>query len=194
MRFRTHITAAVAFFLLVNLIHPVNSLINGALLAGAGSVLPDILDFLAGRHRGIGHTLLILPPLLLLSLGSPGIGVPLLVGVSSHIALDLFTVRGCPLLYPLNDTPYHCLRRNRRIKTGTAGEWAILAFLLILALALSLVSVGALDGFHEDDDGNSSVNDTGISVSVHVEADRDVNVTRVSQNGSESVHVDFMDS
>lgn len=134
MRFRTHITAAVALFLLVNLIHPVNSLINGALLAGLGSVIPDILDFLAGRHRGIGHTLLILPPLLLLSLGSPGIGVPLLVGVSSHLALDLFTVRGCPLLYPLNDTPYHCLRRNRRIKTGTAGEWAILSFLLILAL------------------------------------------------------------
>ncbi|MDI9615107.1 metal-dependent hydrolase [Methanothermobacter sp.] len=193
MRFRTHITAAVALFLMVNLIHPVNSLINGALLAGAASVLPDILDFLAGRHRGIGHTLLILPPLLLLSLGSPGIGVPLLVGVSSHLALDLFTVRGCPLLYPLNDTPYHCLRRNRRIKTGTAGEWAILSFLLILALALSLVSVGALDGFYETDDGNSTVNDSGITVSVHVEADRDVNVTMVNQNGSESIHVDFMD-
>ncbi|MCG2829244.1 metal-dependent hydrolase [Methanothermobacter sp. K4] len=193
MRFRTHITAAVALFLMVNLLHPVNSLINGALLAGLGSVLPDILDFLAGRHRGIGHTLLILPPLLLLSLGSPGIGVPLLVGVSSHLALDLFTVRGCPLLYPLNDTPYHCLRRKRRIRTGTAGEWAILSFLLVIVSVLSLVSVGALDGFNETDTERCTVNDTVISVSVDVDADRDVNVTRVTQNGSESVHVDFKD-
>ncbi|QEF93791.1 metal-dependent hydrolase [Methanothermobacter sp. KEPCO-1] len=193
MRFRTHITAAVALFLIVNLLHPVNSLINGALLAGAGSVLPDLLDFLAGRHRGIGHTLLILPPLLLLSLGSPGIGVPLLVGASSHLALDLFTVHGCPLLYPLNDTPYHCLRRNRRIKTGTAGEWAILSFLLVIVSVLSLVSVGALDRFNETDTERCAVNDTVISVSVDVDADRDVNVTRVTQNGSESVHVDFKD-
>lgn len=194
MRLRTHITAAVALFLLLNLIHPLNSLINGALLAGVGSVIPDLLDFLAGRHRGIGHTLLFLSPLLMLSVEAPGVGVPLLAGVASHLLLDLFTVHGCPFLYPLNDTPYHCLRRNRRIRTGTAGEWAVLSFLIVMVSVLSLVSVGALDKFHDTEVRDTTVNKTGISVSIHVEADRDVNVTRVSRNGSETVFVNFTDN
>ncbi len=137
MKPRTHIVAGALLFIIINTLIPASGLITGALLAGASAVTPDIMDFLTGRHRGIGHSLLILPPLLLFAVKSPAYGIPLLAGITSHIIMDLFTVYGCPLLYPLKDTPYHCLRRKNRIRTGTAGEWALLSFLIVMVLAFN---------------------------------------------------------
>lgn len=195
MKLRTHVTAAVVLFLLINFLYPVTSIIRGALLAGAAGTVPDLLDYLTGRHRGIGHTLLILPPLLLYSLKSPENGVPLLAGITSHILLDLFTVHGCPLLYPLKDTPYHCLQRKKRIKTGTAGEWALLSFLIAVTVVTSLVSAGAPDDALHPQLSNSSREGQfrTMSVDIQVDADRDVNVTSYHTNGSESIFVDFKD-
>lgn len=195
MKLRTHVTAAVVLFMLVNLLYPVTSIIRGALLAGAAGTVPDLLDYLTGRHRGIGHTLLILPPLLLYSLKSPENGIPLLAGITSHILLDLFTVHGCPLLYPLKDTPYHCLQRKKRIKTGTAGEWALLSFLIAITVVTSLVSVGAPgDALHPQIRNSSRDGQCRtMTVNIQVDADRDVNVTSYHTNGSESILVDFRD-
>ena len=195
MKLRTHVTAAVVLFLLINLLHPVTSIIRGAFLAGIAGIVPDLLDNLTGRHRGIGHTLLILPPLLLYALKSPDNGIPLLAGITSHILLDLFTVHGCPLLYPLKDTPYHCLQRRKRIRTGTAGEWALLSFLIAVTVVASLVSVGALDDAIHPKTRNSSMEGQckTMTVEIRVDADRDVNVTAYHSNGSDSIFVDFLD-
>ena len=115
--------------------------------------------------------------------------------MSSHLALDLFTVRGCPLLYPLNDTPYHCLRRKKRIKTGTAGEWALPSFLIAVTVVTSLVSVGAPDDALHPQVRNSTREGQcrTMTVDIQVDADRDVNVTSYHTNGSESIFVDFKD-
>lgn len=195
VKLRTHVTAAAVLFLLINILYPVTSIIRGALLAGVAGTLPDLLDHLTGRHRGIGHTLLILPPLLLYSLKSPENGIPLLAGITSHILLDLFTVHGCPLLYPLKDTPYHCLQRKKRIRTGTAGEWALLSFLIAVTVVASLVSVGALDDAIHPQVRNSSREGQcrTMTVEIRVDADRDVNVTSCHTNGSESILMDFKD-
>ena len=60
MKPRTHIVAGALLFIIINTLIPASP-DHRALLAGASAVTPDIMDFLTGRHRGIGHSL-ILPP------------------------------------------------------------------------------------------------------------------------------------
>ncbi|SCM56856.1 Conserved protein {ECO:0000313/EMBL:AAB84856,1} [Methanothermobacter wolfeii] len=192
MKPRTHIVAGALLFIIINTLIPASGLITGALLAGASAVTPDIMDFLTGRHRGIGHSLLILPPLLLFAVKSPAYRIPLLAGITSHIIMDLFTVYGCPLLYPLKDTPYHCLRRKNRIRTGTAGEWALLSFLIVMVLAFSLLSAGALDGTLREVRVEKE-NLTDVKINLMLEARRDVNITVIRENCSERIIVDYAD-
>lgn len=82
------------------------------------------------KHRGIMHTLLV-PFLLTIPLffvkeyyiSAPIIG--LIAGYVSHLAADMFTVSGIPILFPLTMHNISLLP----IRTGTIGEY-IIAFLL----------------------------------------------------------------
>lgn len=81
------------------------------------------------------------------------------------------------------------------MRTGTAGEWAILSFLLVVTVVASLLSVGAFD----DEIHTKVQNSIGesrtrtLTVDIQVDADRDVNVTAHHINGSECVLVDYLD-
>ena len=53
------------------------------------------------------------------------VGLAAFSAVFSHLFLDLFTVNGCPLLYPLRETRYVALRTRNRLRTGSRQEKAL---------------------------------------------------------------------
>lgn len=177
MRLYTHAAGALSLYLLLNIIHPSGDIIIGALLALIGAATPDLLDHLGGSHKGIGHTLLILPPLLVLTVVRSSIGFPVFIGVISHVLMDLFTVHGCPLLYPLRDTPYHCLRKSRRLKTGTRGEEALLIFLIVVSVPLFLASSGELSGVSEAAIQVNHTTEKPVLIHVTINPEVDTNIT-----------------
>jgi len=145
MRYYTHITAGILFFLLFAYIFDIGDmqLYVGIIIAALISVLPDVVDRITERHRGMGHSLLIIIPLSLLMVANFEVGVAAISAFISHIFFDIITVRGCPLLYPLTKTNYVALSKKRRIKTGTKQDKAVLCFLIILLIPSLLLITGA---------------------------------------------------
>jgi len=162
MRFYTHITAGILFFVLFAYIFDIRDmqLYVGILIAALISVLPDIIDRITEKHRGMGHSLIILFPLGLLMVGNFEIGVAAVSAFISHIVFDIITVRGCPLLYPLTKTNYVALSKKRRIKTGTKQDKAVFCFLIILLIPSLLLITGA---FTILPNGNGSVAAAGVN-------------------------------
>lgn len=84
----------------------------------------------AVKHRGIMHTL-ILPAFLLAStyfIEEPIFKIfitGLTIGYITHLAADMLTVRGCPVLFPFTKKNI----RFMKIKTGTFGEYIAAAIL-----------------------------------------------------------------
>jgi inner membrane protein len=81
-------------------------------------------------HRGLFHSLLfIIPIYLTLSIFSELIALAFLIGTSSHIILDAFTIQGITPLYPLKT------RITGIVKTNSITE-KILLILIILGIIL----------------------------------------------------------
>jgi membrane-bound metal-dependent hydrolase YbcI (DUF457 family) len=57
------------------------------------------------------------------------------LGASTHIAGDMLTRCGCPLLWPVSMRDYHMLPRSMRFTTGNAAEHLIVTPVLLAALA-----------------------------------------------------------
>jgi len=70
--------------------------------------------------------------------------VPLaaILGTSTHIAGDMATLTGCPLLWPATMHEFHVTPRPLRFTTGTLPERAIVAPLLLAALAFLIWHAG----------------------------------------------------
>ncbi len=116
---RTHAAAGLAIgFGLAGLHH--QPILNAALLGlltQAAALLPDLdikLPFI--KHRGVTHSLFALG---LVSLGaryvSPLVLPYVALGYGSHLLLDLLTVWGIPVLWPVK-------RRFRVLKISTGGR------------------------------------------------------------------------
>ena len=105
------------------------------------------------RHRGATHSLLAAVLVSLIATlagwvgGYPALGLWLLLGYLSHLALDMLTPTGVTLLQPVSTRTYHLLPPKRRIRTGSArdrtlglglmlaaGLWAVLTTFLPLVL------------------------------------------------------------
>jgi inner membrane protein len=128
--------------------------------AGLGALLPDIdtpksalgrwLPISAIIERRVGHRQLThsvaflalcavaLVPLALVARGSLYVG--LLLGIASHLLLDMVTVSGVPLLYPYAGRFVFPEPVEARIEVGSRREWVLAAVLLVLALACTPLS------------------------------------------------------
>ena len=65
MREYTHIAGALLIYIIVAFLINLNISIMSIFLAGWISLFPDIMDKVTGNHRGIGHSIFWLIPLLL---------------------------------------------------------------------------------------------------------------------------------
>lgn len=199
MREYTHITGAILLFLTFAYLTNYNNLIIGLFIAGWISVFPDIIDKLTGKHRGIGHSILWLIPFALLGIFNLTIAIAMIIGFISHILLDLMTIHGCPVLYPILKTDFVCFNRRKRIKTGTYQEKAAFVFLLFLLIPVLffITNIGSLGGHSADqnvvfasntDTTNSSKNNDTIKNNYNLNfelnegTNKKITVQKVSEN------------
>jgi len=94
----------------------------------------------ATKHRGIMHTLL-LPICIFFAVGFINViyfrilALGALIGYTSHILADCFTVNGCPILFPITRKNISLIK----IKTGSVEERICAAVIITLVLVLGFV-------------------------------------------------------
>lgn len=155
----THVSFGVLFaeFVFTCLdIHPSGPAL---LAAGVGSLLPDAdtpksaighvfkLSAAIERrfgHRQITHSLMFLGLCALAALPLLLAGTPvyfgLLLGVGSHLMLDMANLSGVPLLYPYPGRFVFPEPKEARIEVGSKREWVLLSILLVLVLGFTPIS------------------------------------------------------
>lgn len=123
-----------------------------ALALGTILRLPMIIVALVARHRGATHWLLtaaaVTAALTALAAAlSPALVTPIGLGVglgyTTHLLADACTPHGAPLLGPLSKRRRHLLPRPLQIRTGSAGEVAILSLAAVATIALVTILTGA---------------------------------------------------
>lgn len=199
MRSYTHIAAAMLFYVLFSFLFNFDRFMLGLFFAAWISVFPDILDKLLGKHRGFGHSLLWLVPFSLVGFWDMGVAAAILIGFSSHLLMDIFTVHGCPLLYPIREMNFVSLGKKRRIKTGTNTDKSVFIFLVFLLIPLTMYTTG-LGALIPDLVGQNFVfaaasntadnttipqtirNDVSMTFRLDKAANKNVTVQRVSEN------------
>ena len=143
MKLYTHIAGAILFFLiLAHLLH-IQYILIGIFFAAWISVFPDVLDKLIGNHRGLGHSVIWIFPFSIVGFFNFTIAAAMMIGFLSHLLLDIFTVYGNPLLYPIKKTKFVALSKRRRIRTGTNQDKAVFIFLLFLMMPFLLFTTNA---------------------------------------------------
>jgi inner membrane protein len=143
MKFYTHIAGAILFFLiLAHLLH-IQYILIGIFFTSWISVFPDVLDKLIGNHRGLGHSMIWIVPFSIVGFFNFTIAAAMMIGFLSHLLLDIFTVHGSPLLYPIKKTKFVALSKRRRIRTGTNQDKAVFIFLLFLMMPFLLFTTNA---------------------------------------------------
>jgi inner membrane protein len=199
MRSYTHIAGAILLFITFAYLINLNNILIGIFFAGWISVFPDIIDKLIGKHRGYGHSLIWLIPFFLISIFNVSIAAALVMGFISHIFLDILTVNGCPILYPVSKTNFVCFGKKRRIKTGTAQDKAVFVFILFLLIPLLLFMtnigtmwqalddqnlVSATGGSNTDSSKNNDTvkNSFNLNFQINQNVKKNITVEKVSDN------------
>jgi len=199
MKSYTHIAGAILLFITFAYLTNLNNVLIGIFFAGWVSVFPDIIDKLMGKHRGYGHSLIWLIPFSLICIFDVGIAAALVIGFISHIFLDILTVNGCPVLYPVSKTNFVCFGKKRRIKTGTTQDKAVFVFILffLIPLLLFMSGVGAMWQVSEDQSlvfatggsttDSSKNNDTiknnfNLNFEINQNVKKNITVEKVSDN------------
>ena len=144
MRWYTHVVGALLLYLILAFLFNLDITLISIFFAGWISIFPDIMDWLSGKHRGIGHSIFWVVPFILIGFLDSGIAFALIVGISSHIFLDIFTKHGSPMLYPLIKTSFVSLNIRNRIKTNTNREKAVFIFFILLLIPTVLLITGNL--------------------------------------------------
>jgi len=138
---RTHATAGLASGLaLAQTQHdPLIMMFGLVLVSELASLLPDMDLKLGLKHRGVTHSLLALA--LIVGAGwyvDHRLALPVAVGYSSHLILDMLTIWGIPILWPVK-------KRFRLAKFSTGGLFdrllAIVAFCVAILAIYSIVKV-----------------------------------------------------
>lgn len=142
MRYGTHVLGGILAGALIN---PTP---QGVLLAGMGSLIPDIDEpnsYLGKRvkllsvpvNRGFGHRTLTHSPLVwgliqIINLNTinNNILAYLIIGIFSHIILDMFNPTGVPIFYPISKKKTHI----GRIVTGSNMEKVFSLILSVLII------------------------------------------------------------
>ena len=149
MLFYTHLALAFLFGLIgISYFHPSNQILF-IILVLFGGLLPDVdssksklgskvkVISIFFKHRGIFHSLLILPVIafLLYYFGYSHFALPIIIGYVSHFVGDIVTKEGLMLLYPLSD-----FRIKGMIRTGGFIEKIIFIALLLMSGYFLLLS------------------------------------------------------
>ncbi|MCK9150487.1 metal-dependent hydrolase [Methanobacterium alcaliphilum] len=135
MRFYTHIVGSLLIALLLSVCLSFKPTSLYLFIAAAAAPALDLLDFMIGKgHRRHTHNIFVLIGSGLLVLVNFHLGIAIFAAVLSHLILDLFSVHGCPLFYPLKEKKFVSMQRKNRIKTGSKREKAIFAFLLVIVV------------------------------------------------------------
>lgn len=150
MQGKTHILVGMAAGLALS--QPVTAPF-GIILGGIGGLLPDIdhpNGTLSNRlpllrllifwipHRTFTHSLWAALAMLLPALLIHPVLICLWAGYTLHIAADMATVRGIPLLYPLTRLNCYLLPRPLRLTTGGIMEMIFRVGVIVLFGALLL--------------------------------------------------------
>jgi membrane-bound metal-dependent hydrolase YbcI (DUF457 family) len=109
-------------------------------LAAATSRLPDADLWLPlVKHRRETHTVLALIAVyaVFVALAGPMIGLLAATGYGSHIAADMVTRYGVPLLWPIWPRRLHLTPPGLRIITGSLAEY-LLVLSVVAAVAVAL--------------------------------------------------------
>ncbi len=192
MNWRTHIVGAMISFLLFTYLTGLDQWLIGLIFAGCFSILPDILEIMAGKHRSFGHSIFLVVPCLFIGFFNVTIAVAIAIGLISHTVLDLMTTNGTPIFTPLSKANFVILHRKRRIKTGTSQDvstFITLTFLLIPLLCFnmgswhvngnSIGSVFGFDGLNQENVGGTNKNSCEIhnNININVKTDQETNTT-----------------
>ena len=115
-------------------------LVTGEILTGIVKALATLIRELTG-HRGATHWLvtalfLSAPVIVLLD---DSLGLCFGVGYLSHIALDMMTKSGVPVLGPFSDTRLHLLPRPMCVKTGGPLDHFLQYSLMVMYVLLLVV-------------------------------------------------------
>lgn len=157
----THVSFGVLFAEFVFTCLDVSPSGPALLAAGVGALLPDAdtPKSAIGRvfkpstaierrfgHRQITHSALFLGlcalvclPLIFLKWWLVYLG--LLLGIASHLMIDMANLSGVPLLYPYPGRFVFPEPKDARIEVGSKREWILLSILLVLVLGFTPISV-----------------------------------------------------
>lgn len=145
MRFYTHIAGGVLLFTLLVWIFNLPFSIAGLLFTGWISVLPDLVDRVIGEHRGWGHSVIWLIPIVFSFLINSTLGIAFLSGFMMHILFDIVTKKGVPFLYPFSATRLVMPKKEKsRIITGSKQE---IALFIVVMLLFAPVAYGVVCGY-----------------------------------------------
>jgi membrane-bound metal-dependent hydrolase YbcI (DUF457 family) len=145
MRFYTHIAGGILLFTLLVWIFNLPFSIAGLLFTGWISVLPDLVDRVIGEHRGWGHSVIWLIPIVFSFLLNSTLGIAFLSGYMMHILFDIVTKKGVPFLYPFSATRLVMPKKEKsRIITGSKQE---IALFIVSILLFAPVAYGVVCGY-----------------------------------------------
>ena len=148
MLYKTHLAFSILLSVILSHFYNLNFL--SIVLILLSTFIPDIdiptskigkkfkiSSFLANKifhHRGFFHSLIFitLVYIVLKLIIETSYTLPILIGLSSHIFLDIFTKEGIALF-----TPFYNKRISGFITTGSLSEKAIFFFLIFLILIFS---------------------------------------------------------
>lgn len=147
MRFFTHIAAGLLLYtVLVWLLNQPYTL-AGLMFVTIGSLLPDLIDQATGAHRGWGHSIIWIIPIIFIFIWNTQLGLGFMAGFLMHILFDAMTKKGVPFLYPFGKTRIVVPKKEKsRIQTGHKKE---IALFIVVILILLPVSYGVICGFPE---------------------------------------------
>lgn len=97
--------------------------------------LPNVKLVSGTSHNRCTHNLLVLFISLSLLYFSIPVGLAAFSALFSHIFLDIFTMQGCPLLYPFREVKFVALKPRNRIRTGSRREKALFIFLTLVVFS-----------------------------------------------------------
>lgn len=123
--------------------------------------VPHIRSISRTSHNRCTHNLFVLFLSLSVMYFSIPIGLAAFSAIFSHLFMDMFTVNGCPLLYPLREIRFVALRPRNRVRTGTRQEKAVFIFLTMIVVSGLLCYFNLFDIV----DGHLYPNDNKVTVS-----------------------------
>ena len=145
MKFYTHIPAAILIYSVLVWIFNEPFTLAGILFTAWISVMPDLLDKVTGKHRGIGHSIIWVIPIIFGGILNLQAGIALFAGYATHILFDTMTKKGVPFLYPFKKIAFVMPKKEKqRIITGSTQEKALC---LVIIMLLCPVAYGVTQGF-----------------------------------------------